>query len=295
MLKADRSSCLCGAFARLMRRLRWVAVAGVALALIACAAGSDFTRPRDGQLALGSTTMRDVLQWMGEPGGRHFLFVNGRTIEVWNYVYARAGAEAAAADVTPVRALHLLFHEQVLVGRRFLSSFRADGTGIDRQAALALRTGMTEHEVAGRLGAPPGLYRYPLIDDPHGKALVYGYFTGTRARTVPEIMVIELDQESRVRKLYLDTRIGQRTPALAEAHARDAEKQSAQFETGWPKLRQGLSAQEVQGLLGPLGCGLSSGLVLDRGLGRLTTSTNRCTLEFEGGKLAKWALHPLGK
>lgn len=274
------------------------AMAGITLILSACA-GSDFVRPGDDRLIVGSTTMREAVALLGEPGQKSYQFANDRVIEVLHYVYAGAGG------VTSVRSLNLLFHEEVLVGRRFVSSFKTDSTRFDTSLAAKIAPGMAEREVIALLGSPSGLYAYPKIADRSDRALVYGY----PEKLGPNILIVELNTTGAVLRSYRDRFVSYATAQLASEYGPRQKLAAQRFAAGWPKLRKGMSASEVHELLGP-SCGLHDSTIggAERSLDGATYAGSldfaphlpsdamrsylrmECTLVFGRGRLSAWTL-----
>lgn len=183
-----------------MRAIHLGAALAASMLLAACAAGVNFVKPPDEKLVLGSTTKDQIIALMGEPNGKGQKVSNGKDLEVIGYSYAQAGGEAVFEDVTPARSIAFLFHDDVLVGKESTSSFKADSTYFDPQKARTIKQGMTASEVEALLGKPGGEYRYPVISDRSGKALVYT-FTQTRGfKSQQNLLVVELDAKGVVRR-----------------------------------------------------------------------------------------------
>jgi outer membrane protein assembly factor BamE (lipoprotein component of BamABCDE complex) len=176
------------------------AVLAIAMFLAACAAGVNFVRPADDQLVLGSTTKNQIIALMGEPNRKGQKVSNGEDLEIIGYAYAKVGDEAVFEGVTPARSVGFLFHKNVLVGKEFSSSFKSDNTYFDAQKAKSVKQGMTRLEVVALLGKTAGEYRYPVISNKNGKALVY-IFTRTKGfKSQQDILIVELDEKDIVQK-----------------------------------------------------------------------------------------------
>ena len=172
----------------------------VVMLLAACAAGVNFVKPTDDKLALGSTTKNQILILMGEPNGKGQKVSNGENLEIINYAYAKVGDEAVFEGVTPARSIGFLFHNNVLVGKEFTSSFKSDNSYFDPQKAKSVKQGMKGSEVVALLGKPGGEYRYPVISNKSGKALVYTFTQTKGFKSQQNVLVVELDANDVVQK-----------------------------------------------------------------------------------------------
>ena len=183
-----------------MRSMKFGVALTVALLLAACAAGVNFVKPADDQLVLGSTTKSQIIALMGEPNGKGQKIANGENLDIINYAYARVGGEAVFEGVTPARSIGFLFHNNVLVGTESTSSFKSDNTYFDPQKAKSVKQGMTREEVVALLGKAGGEYRYPIVSNKNGKALVY-IFTQTKGfKSQQNILIVEFDEKDAVQK-----------------------------------------------------------------------------------------------
>jgi len=190
-----------------MRSMKSVAVLALVALLTACA-GVDFVKPPDDKLVLGSTTKSQVTTLMGEPNFKGQKVSNGESVEVNTYAYAQVGGEAVFAGVTPARSVSLLYHNNLLVGKEYTSSFKADNTYFDPAKARSVKQGMKRSEVIALVGNPGGEHRYPLVANRSGKALVYA-FTQTRGFSSQQtVLVVELDERDTVQKIDFN-QIGQ--------------------------------------------------------------------------------------
>ena len=137
---------------------------------------------------------------MGEPRGKGERISNGETVEIITYAYAKVGDEAVFQGVTPARSIGFLFHNNVLVGKEFASSFKSDSSYFEPQKAKSIRQGMKGADVVSLLGKPGGEYRYPLIPNKSGRALVYTFRQTKGFRSQQNILIVELDTNDMVQK-----------------------------------------------------------------------------------------------
>lgn len=168
--------------------------------LAACVAGTNFVKPSDDKVVINKSTKGQVLSLMGDPNGKGEKMVNGETLELVTYAYANVTGQAVFEGVTPARAITFYFHNNVLVGKEFTSSFKTDSTYFDKEATKLVKKGMSKADVVKSLGKAGGEFRYPMISEQNGKALVYS-FTQTRGFSSQiTIFIVELDESGKVVK-----------------------------------------------------------------------------------------------
>jgi outer membrane protein assembly factor BamE (lipoprotein component of BamABCDE complex) len=183
-----------------MKSMKFGVAVILAMLLAACAAGVNFVKPADDKLVFGVTTMNQVVASMGEPSAKGQKISNGENLEVINYVYAKVGDEAVFKGVTPARGIGFLFHNGVLVGKEFTSSFKSDSSYFDPEKVKSIKQGMKGVDVVALLGRPGGEYRYPAVSIKDGRALVY-MFTQTRGfKSQQNILIVEIDANDVVQK-----------------------------------------------------------------------------------------------
>jgi hypothetical protein len=168
--------------------------------LVACAAGVNFVKPTDDKLVLGLTTKNQLVALMGEPTGKGQKVSNGENLEIITYAYAKMGDEAVFEGVTPARSIGFLFHNNVLVGKEFTSSFKSDNSYFDPLNAKSIKQGMKGTDVVKLLGNPGGEYRYPIISNKSGKALVYTFTQTKGFKFQQSSLIVELDENDIVQK-----------------------------------------------------------------------------------------------
>ena len=149
---------------------------------------------------LGSTTKDQIIAMMGEPNAKGQKTSNGESLDVIGYSYARVGGEAVFEGVTPARSMAFTFHKDVLVGKESASSFKPDSTYFDPEKAKSIKKGMTSAQVVALLGAPGGEWRYPVIANRDGKALVYTFAQTKGFKSQQNVLVVELDRAGIVQK-----------------------------------------------------------------------------------------------
>jgi hypothetical protein len=210
-----------------MPNIRLSLIVVLAAMAVACTVGRDFIRPNDNELVVGSTTKRAALVVVGEPSGKGFLAANGETVEVLTFLHVGSG-KGTLPGLSPIRVMKLWFHGDVLIGKRFYSTFKSDSVTLDYRPASAIRAGMSEQEVIALHGQPNGEYRYPLLADSGARALVYGYTERTGSANVLNFVAVEFDRGGKVRKTSLeDGRIPvhqYETAAQAQQAALDAKR-----------------------------------------------------------------------
>ena len=147
-------------------------------ALLAGCAGRDFVRPASETFKLGQTTYAQVLQQMGEPLQTGEVLKNEKNVKSATYSYASTGGEPLEDEVIPARALVYYFHNDVLVGQSFLSSFKSDNSNFDEKKLPELSKGKTTRaDVVQLFGRPTATFIYPMVKKTSGEALGYTYQT----------------------------------------------------------------------------------------------------------------------
>jgi outer membrane protein assembly factor BamE (lipoprotein component of BamABCDE complex) len=182
-----------------MKSIKLIVLVAV-IFLTACAAGVNFVKPADDKLVLGRTTKDQVVALIGQPNGKGQKMSNGQELDIISYAYAKVGETPAFEGVTPARSLAFLFHKNVLVGKEFTSSFKSDSTYFDPQKAKSIRQGMRRSDVVAAVGRPGGEYRYPVIANKSGRALVYIYVQTKGFSSQQSVLTVELDANDVVRK-----------------------------------------------------------------------------------------------
>jgi hypothetical protein len=148
------------------------------IALLTGCAGKDFTRPGADTFRLGQTRFAEVIQTMGEPRKTGDVLKNEKTIKSITYVYAATGGEPLEAGVIPARAQSYFFHDDILVGQEFVSSFKSDNSNFDEGKIAAIQKGKTTRaEVIQLLGRPSSAYIAPVVKETAGEAIGYTYQT----------------------------------------------------------------------------------------------------------------------
>ncbi len=127
--------------------------------------GADFDRVKQKKLELDQTTSEEVRARLGDPYKISAVNVyDEQQIVLWSYVYLSTIGEADAEDVVPGRSQGFYFHNNILVGYHFTSSWKKDSTDFDSGKIKQIVKGeSTKDEVVALLGKPRGKYVYPLI------------------------------------------------------------------------------------------------------------------------------------
>lgn len=147
------------------------------LLLTGCA-GKDFVRPSSDTFKLGQTTYSQVIQKMGEPSKTGEVLKNEKNVKTATYSYASTGGEPLEVGVIPARVLLYYFHNGILVGQEFLSSFKSDSSNFDESKIPSISKGKTtREEVAQLLGSPTATFVYPMANQTSGEAIGYLYHT----------------------------------------------------------------------------------------------------------------------
>ncbi len=144
--------------------LKYIAILGLIGALASCTVGKDFQRPAPASLTLGEMTKSQAMVRYGEPWQSGSQISNGQSIEKVVYGYSGSG-EPLVSGVTPARTLDLYFHNQVLVGYLFASTFKSDHTDFDQSRVGLVKKGDNCSKVAELFGPSPGKAIYPMANE----------------------------------------------------------------------------------------------------------------------------------
>jgi hypothetical protein len=161
-----------------MIRNRRIGFLVLVVILLAGCAGKDFVRPTSETFRLNETTYAQVVQQMGEPKKSGEVEKNGKYVRSISYSYASTGGASAEKGVIPARALLYFFHNGVLVGQSFQSSFKSDNTNFDETKIDRIIKGKTTRsEVIKLLGRPSSSMVAPMVEETRGEAAGYSYST----------------------------------------------------------------------------------------------------------------------
>lgn len=136
-------------------------------------AGSNFVRPAEESITLGKTTADQIYTRFGKPFREGATVRNNNQIKSVTYSYSEA---AAYVQKVPSRTIAFFFHNGLLVGYEFLSSFDEDKTDFDDTRAAQIRKGeTTQDQVVQLLGLPTGRHIYPVVKEQDQTAIAYNY------------------------------------------------------------------------------------------------------------------------
>jgi outer membrane protein assembly factor BamE (lipoprotein component of BamABCDE complex) len=151
-------------------------VAVLLLAGISGCAGTNFVRPDSDSLKNGQTTYSQVTAKFGQPRQEGSVIKNEQTLKTATYAYASMGGKPLNEGVTAARAAGFYFHNDVLVGYEFISSWAEDHTNFDESRIKDIVKGKTTRaEITQLMGKPGGYHIFPLIKAATGEAAVYAY------------------------------------------------------------------------------------------------------------------------
>lgn len=156
----------------------------VTLCVLAGGAGAErFARPAPTDYLLGHSRIDDILVRFGAPQRDSLVERNGRSLRLLSYSLAAPG-DAHAEGIRPARTLAFVFHDEILVGDTFTSSYAADHTDFDAGLARRIVRGKSRYaDVIALLGRPAGWRIWPLTAGPGQRRIVYTY---VHARETPQ-------------------------------------------------------------------------------------------------------------
>ena len=180
--------------------------------LLAGCVGRDFTRPVPDSLRLGQTTWTQVAEKYGTPFKESIYTLDGMDIVTEIYAYGSLSAGQHHAKINSdgaARKLEFKFHNNILVGYVYSSSWAEDHTDFDETKSAEIIQGVsTKAEVLQRMGKPSGYYIYPMIASRSGDAAVY-YYTETQAgvakaaQTLSKLLVVTFEANGVVSNISL--------------------------------------------------------------------------------------------
>jgi len=142
-----------------MKKLGSLFLSLIVLAVSGCSAGKFFVRPNADTFKLGQTKYPQVILQMDEPQNTGEMIKNGETIKDIQYVYVAS----SMGGVFPGRALTFYFHNDILVGKEFISSFKSDNSNFDHTRISTIVKGKTTRDQVVRLlGKPTVFCIFPL-------------------------------------------------------------------------------------------------------------------------------------
>ncbi len=195
-----------------MSRFRGIGVLLAALGVSASAcAGTYIPRAQPGTYEFGRTTYEGILEQYHEPQTRMTTVRNGRKIESLVYVHFSAIAGAAHnSGVIPTRGTVFHFHDGLLVGLEFISSWEEDHSDFDDlQVARIVRGEASRADVVALLGEPSGEHKYPMTDEVGTEAVVYRYGEvrqgGGKTSSFEKNLVVTFDPQGLANEVDLTT------------------------------------------------------------------------------------------
>ena len=148
---------------------------------------------------------------MGEPQRTGVVEKNGKEIKTIGFVYASVGGEPSESGVTPARVQAYFFHENVLVGKEFISSFKSDSSNFDATKTTVIKKGeTTRSEVKQIFGQPTATLIPPMVKASFGEAIGYAYTTVrggpfTGFKTFTKVLRVSFDENGIVSDVELMT------------------------------------------------------------------------------------------
>jgi len=163
-------------------------------------AGRDFAGKDITTFELGKTTYAQVVQEMGEPRSSSNTLKNGSEITTISYAFSTVGGAPLDQGVTPARGISFSFHNNMMVGKSFNSSFRVDNTDFDNSKVPSLVKGKTTREEVINIIGKPTAFAIPPMSKDAGGQIGYSYaatsggaFTGFQI--FRKSLVVEFDDQ----------------------------------------------------------------------------------------------------
>ncbi len=161
--------------------------------------GTNIPRSAPGTYEIGRNGYQETLERYHEPQARVTRLHNGMNIESLIYSFASQVASAAHnTNVVPTRVTIFHFHDDLLVGYEFTSSWEEDHSDFDELRVPQIVGGKSQRaDVTELLGEPTGYYGFPMTDEKDTNALVYRYNEiqqgGGRTSSFEKLLIVTLD------------------------------------------------------------------------------------------------------
>jgi hypothetical protein len=193
-----------------MAKIWKITLVALVVGVLSACAGRDFVRPADESYALGRSTTSEIRERFGKPYGEAAETRNGKTIKVLQYGFASTGGKAMRPGVTPARAQAFFFHEDVLAGYEFSSSWADDHTDFDASRVKEIVKGSsTREDVIRIMGRPGGRYIAPVPPDnaPEALAYIFGETRGSafNLKVSRKRLVVSLNDQGLVTDIKYET------------------------------------------------------------------------------------------
>jgi hypothetical protein len=131
-------------------------------------------QPDPAELVFGETTRDEIRERFGKPLRIETLTMGDYEVEL--LYFATLGGESIFDETEAARLAYFYFLDGKLIGHEYSSTVKEDATFFEAGQAQQIRKGMRREEVLQAMGPPHGAYRYPLIEEQDGEAMVYFYF-----------------------------------------------------------------------------------------------------------------------
>ena len=160
-------------------------LSGIFLLLAGCATDKAFVRPNDDALLLGKTTRGEIIKTYGEPIRSGNITQNNASMSTLSYTNTIA---IPFTTKLSTRAIVFAFHDEILVGYDFASSYDDDQTLKDQKESMLqkIKNGDSKIEVLSLIGKPDGEGIYPITSKKGYTAIRYNFLTTSRIPLNPK-------------------------------------------------------------------------------------------------------------
>jgi hypothetical protein len=150
---------------------------GLCIGIAGCATvGTDFARLAPADLVIGKTTYKDVVARLGTPYKETFDTTDGIKYRWVSYMFVSDEAPAHVPGVVARRDQVFMFHNDLLVGDVFFSTFRHEDTDFDQTRISQIERGKTTlAELIALLGQPAGRMVHPVDEQAKDTVMRYQY------------------------------------------------------------------------------------------------------------------------
>ena len=175
-----------------------------------CVSSKYEKRVSNDTIVLGQTTLPQVKEMLGKPMQSTTETINDYEIKSLLYGYSgllyTSGDGKDGKKVAPERKQNFYFHNDVLVGQVFTSSWKEDSTAFDTDKVKSIKEGVsTRKDVETLFGQPTGSFLFPIVEK-NETSIIYRHDShvlgGWSNWNEKEFLEIRLNSDGTVTKVF---------------------------------------------------------------------------------------------